>query len=153
MTGQATITERVRRPSARLGLVLVIAVGIAIVGWWLESRDDGLSVARGQVTAVDVNGVGIGLNGEGYVIGTSQHWRGLDGAWHDGGQPECLPPMSRGASVELGILPVPPDHDAPGLPNHVAWVKCITLPTDVYSSGEQPTPLDDSYRTAAGLDD
>lgn len=153
MARDGTITKNMRRRNMRLWSVLAMAVGAAIALWWFAGRNDELRVVRGRVTGVDVNGVGIGLNGEGYVIGTGQSWQGLDGAWHEGGQPECLPPMSRGASVELGVVPVPAGHDAPGHPSHVAWVRCITLPTDVYSAGEQPLALDHAYRAAAGVDD
>ena len=83
---------------------------------------------RGSVNQVSASG-DIGIGDEGYLIGTGLDWRGLDGSWREGGQPDCLEPLTGGGVVELGVLPVPWAHEAGGRPNHVVWVKCISMPT------------------------
>ncbi len=94
-------------------------------------------VVEGTVDAVNVSGEGIGIDGEGYLIGSGQIWRDIDGTWREGGIPECTPPLSSGARVELGLVDVPADHDAIGQPNHVVWLKCLSMPTEVDAEGDR----------------
>lgn len=76
--------------------------------------------AAGTAFSVDVEGSGSNP-GTGYH--TPDRW--LDGqqSWHDGGQPECLAPLSTGQRIEFGVVRVEPAHDGLG-GDIVAWVKC-----------------------------
>lgn len=107
---------------------------------------------EGTVGAVNVSGEGIGLDdGEGYLIGTGLHWRDITDRWHEGGIPECVPPLSSGAQVELGVVDVPADHDGIGQPNHVVWMKCLSMPTDV--SPSEASGLDPYFNFCARAPD
>lgn len=106
------------------GLVGALIVG-AMAGWAAHGSGNDVRVVRGTVGNVTGDGVGISVDNEGYLIGTGLTWRGLDGSWREGGQPECLAPLTSGAEVELGIMAVPDRHEAGGRPNHVVWVKCL----------------------------
>ncbi len=101
----------------------------AAVGWAASEDGNDVRVVRGTVENVTEDGEGIALDNEGYLIGTGLDWRGFDGSWREGGQPECLPPLTSGAVVELGLMAVPGRYDAGGQLNHVVWVKCISPPT------------------------
>lgn len=109
-------------------MIVAVALGCAACGGGAAS----VRVVEGTVTGVDVAAEGIGLdNEEGYLIGSGVVWQDTRGSWHSGGVPECLPPLSSGANIVLGVVEVPDDHDAIGQPNHVVWIKCRSLPTEV----------------------
>ena len=129
--GPGTVTTVPRRLSKAWVLVFALAIAAACAVALLIVGDEDVRVVRGDVENVNVDGTAIAIDGEGYVIGTGLSWKGLDGTWRHRGQPDCMPPLSRGATIELGIMSVPATDDAPGLPNHVVWVRCVSGPTHV----------------------
>ena len=132
-------------------MVVVVALVVALIAAvLLDATSDSHSIRllQGEVQRVDVDGIGIAINGEGYLVGTGRAWQGLDGSWRESGQPECLPPDSRGAVVELGILPIADEDGAGGQPNNVAWVRCLRLPSEIGIVDEDPPSLDHAYRQA-----
>jgi hypothetical protein len=132
---------------ALVAAIVVAVAAVAVVLLWPD--ENSIRLVRGEVDLVGADGVGVGVDGEGYLVGAGRAWRGVDGAWHESGQPECLPPGSRGAVVELGVLPIPSEHDAGGYPNNVAWVRCVSLPSETGLTAEiDPPALDLAYREA-----
>lgn len=87
------------------------------------------TTVRGMVTSVNANAEAISLDDdESYMTGSGLWWLDVGGTWHSAGVPECLPPLSRGAEVELGLVSVSgPQGDI----EVVAWVECLSLPTEV----------------------
>jgi hypothetical protein len=86
----------------------------------------------------------------GFMVGSGVRWRGVNGNWHNGDQVECLPPLSRGASVELDVVRV----DGRDV---VVEARCATLPTRVnfaekwaYPGQVAPFPGFDTYCEAIG---
>ena len=104
-----------------------------VVGRTVREDGNDVRVVRGTIQYVTRDGEGIAFDDEGYLIGTGLAWRGFDGSWREGGQPECLPAFTSGAVVELGLMAVPGRHEAGGQLNHVVWVKCISPPMAVMS--------------------
>jgi hypothetical protein len=108
--------------------LLVAAAALAagvLVGRATAEREPRIVI--GTVEGVDAQGIGISVRREGYVVGNGLMWQGVDGSWREGGQPDCLPPMSSGARVELGLLPA--TNEVTGQVNQVLWVRCLSGPT------------------------
>lgn len=141
------LSIRAQRTVLILAVVAVAAGGVA----WVRatSGDDALRIVRGEVNWVALDGVAVALADREdsdalFYVGSGATWTGVDGLTRDPGQPECLPPDSRGAVVELGVLP---EYEGTH-PNQVAWVRCITLPTGFRNQDLGYLPLDLAYRKA-----
>src|SRR5262245_18126783 len=133
-------------PSSRDKSALLILAAVALGrGCLLIGRaTEGparVDVVRGTVAREGLDGVGVRLADREdpdavFFVGTAQSWTDTAGSGHDAGQPVCLPPDSRGAVVELGVVP----EVEGGYSNEVVWVRCITLPTG-FVLGDDVTAL------------
>lgn len=59
-------------------------------------------------------------------------WRGFDGTWHrplPSHPPDCTPPGSRGAVLDLGVVRPEKRRDAVTGDPFVVWLRCITEPS------------------------
>ena len=119
------VATRSAKGLLRYGLVAAAALAAGVlVGRATEG--DGVTTVVGTAD-VNFDGAAIGLGNEGYLVGNGLVWQDLAGSWHDGGQPECLPPLSSGARVELGLRPGP--NEVTGQIDQVLWVRCLSGPT------------------------
>jgi hypothetical protein len=142
------LSRRTQR-AVLISSVAAVAAGGVVLGR-ATSGDTEVRIVRGEVDWVALDGVAVALADREdsdalFVVGTGQGWTDVEGSTHSPGQPECLPPDSRGAVVELSVLP-----EVEGTyPNEVVWVRCITLPAGS-RLGEDvaPLPLDDAYQKA-----
>lgn len=147
-----------RLPARRQRALLVLAVAVTGAGGYVGGRvvsdTAHVQTVRGEVERVAIDGVGVRLADRKdpdavYFVGTAQSWTDVEGSTHGPGQPECLPPDSRGAMVELGVVP---ELDG-GHRNQVVWVRCITLPTGfVLGDDATAVPLDNAYQQAVERD-
>ncbi len=108
----------------RWSRVAVVAVATLVVGfalYTLGARKPQVIVVtakayvgQGQATAFASDGaIGIPMDGR---------WEGLDGVWHDSGQPTCLTAVGSTVPITFGVVPV----TAPGgrFWRQVVWVSC-----------------------------
>jgi len=139
------LSHRAQRVVLILSVAAVAAGGVV----WGRATSGATEVqtVRGEVDWVAPDGVAVALadHEDVFFVGTGQGWTDLDGRTHQPGQPECLPPDSRGAVVELSVL-----REVEGTyPHGVVWVRCITLPTGSFIGEDvAPPPLDDAYQQA-----
>ncbi|MCG8554864.1 MAG: hypothetical protein MJD61_06190, partial [Proteobacteria bacterium] len=121
-------------------IVMGVLLGAGVV---LNTGDDtNVQVLSGTVNSVDHEGAAIGFEqdgsntGEGYVVAGAR-WRGFDGTWHDGrdpetGHPTCLEPQSSGQRVRLGVVDAR-SGEGPSGPV-VAWLQCLTPATERWAA-------------------
>lgn len=75
---------RVSRP-----VVLAVAGAAVVVAafvWRISDDDAAIRLVRGEVSGVSIDGVGIGVGDEGYLVGAGRSWQGIDGSWRESGQ-------------------------------------------------------------------
>jgi hypothetical protein len=138
-----------RRPLPVVVAAVIVALAAGAVVGWVARDSRQVQLVAGTTGLVTADGEAVALNETSYAIGTGLLWQGTDGVWRDGGQPECLPPLSRGARVELATTDVKPAFGGPGFPAHVVWVRCLSLPGAVDDAAGSPAPpLDTAYRAA-----
>jgi hypothetical protein len=139
-------------------LLTLAAAAIATGGFVCGRAASGatnVEVVRGEVERVALDGVGVRLADRDdpnavFFVGAASSWFDMDGIHHGPGQPECLPPDSRGAVVEFGVVP----ELEGGYSNKVVWTRCITLPTGFLHEEEfTPLPLDQAYEQALERED
>ena len=102
--------------SRTVQLVAMLIVGV-VMGFGAATF---LGGTRTEVGRIDVmaDGGGTAIVGEhDYLFAGSTRWRGLDGNWRQGGQPDCLPPESSVDGITFGVRPM----DGWG---QVVWVDC-----------------------------
>lgn len=71
------------------------------------------------------------------------YWRGFDGQWHrplPSHPPDCTPPGSRGAVLDLGVVRPEKQRDAVTADPFVVWLRCVSQP----SQRNLPQPGDGS---------
>ena len=124
-------------------LVFLVAALAVAAGVWVGHRDQGGVTARhvrGVTVAVGNDGTAVGLardgerEGRGYDIG-GVPWQDCStvcGPWNDGPAPSCVPNLSSGQRIELGVVTIRPEDDSPG-GVRVVWLRCLSAPTRSYA--------------------
>jgi hypothetical protein len=107
-------------------LRLVILVGLAlVVGFLVGSWRSGVHIETGQAHSMGNGGGSIITDGGTYGFSADIAWTDNLNSWHEGGLPDCLPPLSivdglRFAWVEANV-------DGIGW-RPVVWVDCRSVP-------------------------
>ena len=116
----------------RIGGLVIVMVALLLGGFWA-----GISYPRSSAEPRVVEGivqqVSLGdhafllrPNGsatpDSYQLGSVAAWE-AGGAWHEGGIPSCMSPLSHGQKIKMGVIDSQPSQGAPG-GSIVAWVEC-----------------------------
>ena len=107
---------------SRLRLVAVIAVAL-ILGFLIGTWRSGVHIETGQAHSMGNGGGSIITDGWTYGFSADIAWTDTNNSWHEGGLPDCLPPLSivegvRFAWVEANI-------EGSGW-RPVVWIDCRT---------------------------
>lgn len=107
LLGQAVQSDQAERPSRRwlrstaVGLVLIALSVFVGVAW--GQRHPVVHVDRTTCLALDTQ-IGCTLpDGWDIAVSTDVPWTGVDGFFHEGGRPACLPVNGRGASEPVSL--------------------------------------------------
>ena len=92
---------------SRLRLVVVLAVALAL-GFVIGTWRSGVHIETGQAHSTGNGGGSIITDGSTYGFSADIAWVDTTNRWHEGGLPDCLPPLSivdgvRFAWVEVNV--------------------------------------------------
>jgi hypothetical protein len=130
-------------------LVACFAVGVlvGVIGLSAYAASTGgaltqsarIKVVNGYTTGVDATGSAIGVrDSQGRWIGgywlSGARWSPATENWHEGfdasQDKSCVPPLSSGQKLRLGIVDVPATDTVPGGPM-IVWFQCLSGPSKV----------------------
>ncbi|MBV9097939.1 MAG: hypothetical protein JO079_07770 [Frankiaceae bacterium] len=108
------------RPQLITIFLLLLVAGSAWAGSWWGHRQAGTHTVTGLAYSTPFQ-IGAKAGDWAYAIPLSVPWYGADGAFHEDGRPDCLPPSSQQLPVTFGYAPV--THDGAWW-REVVWVDC-----------------------------
>ncbi len=125
-----------------VGALFGVLLGVGVV---LSTRTDGnIRVLTGEVNSVNQDGWAIGFDeddgdpAEGYIVAGAR-WQRAGAGFRSGpdpdtGAPTCLEPLTAGQRVRLGVIEAKSDGFSAPV---VAWLECLTPPTQRFAAAGQ----------------
>jgi hypothetical protein len=122
LTAPAARWDRRRRlPVRAIAVVLAAAVTGVVGGYALRDGSSSVTVRVGRAVSTPYQ-IGAFTVQWSYAVPLHVTWRDVDGTWHEGSRPACLPPTGEIRYVTFGTVNV----SGGGGPSYrqVVWVDC-----------------------------
>jgi NADPH-dependent 2,4-dienoyl-CoA reductase/sulfur reductase-like enzyme len=105
----------------------VAVVGVALaVGFLIATWRAGATIETGQAHSKGAGGGSIVTSGWTYGFASDVAWTDAHNSWHEGGTPDCLPPLSIKDGVRFAWIEVTVGGQTW---RPVVWIDCRGVPT------------------------
>jgi hypothetical protein len=111
--------------SSWLRWVAVVVVALA-VGFLISTWRAGATIETGQAHSKGDGGGSIVTSGWTYGFASDVAWTDANNSWHEGGTPDCLPPLSIKGGVRFAWIEVTVGGQTW---RPVVWIDCRGVPT------------------------
>ena len=107
-----------------LGWIATVGVALAI-GFALGTWRAGATIETGRADSTANGGGSISTDGWTYGFGADVDWIDTSNSWHQGGPPDCLPPLSSVEDVRFAWIEVTVEGSTW---RPVVWIDCRSVP-------------------------
>jgi hypothetical protein len=108
----------------RWGWLVAIVALFLIAGFLIGTWRSGTTITTGRADSTGDGGGSITTDGWTYGFSSDVPWTDANNSWHDGGTPDCLPPLSSVDEVRFAWIEVSVE-GASWRP--VVWIDCRSV--------------------------
>jgi hypothetical protein len=116
--------QGVSNPARRWGWLAGLAALSLVAGFLIGTWRSGTNIATGRADSAGNGGGSIITHGWTYGFSSDVPWTDASNSWHEGGTPDCLPPLSSVDGVRFAWTEV----SVEGVSwRHVVWIDCRSV--------------------------